>query len=132
MLSNLLAGYMKANPTVQARMVAAYVIGFSITQQYLDANPHLGFATGPDDTGVIVSYNTEAPDVAVGANPVLSTTGIGLVMNPLSWSRDETYVPANDPRNLGVSPVLKALLPALPAADAQIDTAKGVLVCQCP
>lgn len=49
MLSNLLAGYMKANPTVQARMVAAYVIGFSITQQYLDANPHLGFATGPDD-----------------------------------------------------------------------------------
>ena len=112
MLSNLLAGYMKANPTVQARMVAAYVIGFSITQQYLDANPHLGFATGPDDTGVIVSYNTEAPDVAVGANPVLSTTGIGLVMNPLSWSRDETYVPANDPRNLGVSPVLKALLPA--------------------
>jgi len=29
-------------------------------------NQHLKFAEGPDDIGIIISYNTEAPDVAIG------------------------------------------------------------------
>lgn len=123
-LSNLLAGYMKENPDVYIRMVAAYVVGYSVTPGYLKNNPHLKFATGPDDTGVIISYNTEAPDVAIGTNPVLSTTGIGLVINPISWSREEDLIPANDSRNLGTS-----IPPVLPYADARIDKVKGVLVC---
>ena len=105
-------------------MVAAYVIGFSITPEYLSANPHLKFATGPDDTGVIISYNTEAPDVAPGVNPVLSTTGVGLVINPISWSTDEELASTNDVRNLGSS-----IPQFVPYADARIDKAKGVLVC---
>ncbi len=123
-LSNLLSDYMKAHPEVLSRMIAAYVLGFSITPEYMSNNPHLKFATGPDDTGVIISYNTEAPDVAIGANPVLSTTGIGLVINPISWSTDEVLVLTNDVRNLGTS-----IPQFLPYADAQIDKAKGVLVC---
>jgi len=59
----LLSEYMKENPKVYARMIAAYVIGYSITEDYLTKNPHLKFAEGPDDTGVIISYNTEAPEV---------------------------------------------------------------------
>jgi hypothetical protein len=123
-LNNLLSDYMKAHPEVLSRMVAAYVIGFSITPEYLANNPHLKFATGPDDTGVIISYNTEAPDVAPGVNPVLSTTGIGLVINPISWSTNEELVSTSDVRNLGTS-----LPQFLPYADAKIDQAKGVLVC---
>lgn len=57
----LLSEYMKENPDVYNRMIAAYIIGYSITDEYLAENPHLKFAEGPDDTGVIISYNTEAP-----------------------------------------------------------------------
>ena len=60
-LSNLLAGYMKEHPEVQSGMIAAYVIGYSVTGEYLAKNPHLKFAEGPEDTGVIVSYNTNRP-----------------------------------------------------------------------
>jgi uncharacterized protein YneF (UPF0154 family) len=37
----LLSEYMKDNPKVYDRMIAAYVIGYSVTDQYLSENPHL-------------------------------------------------------------------------------------------
>ncbi len=80
---------MKDHPEVYRRMIAAYVIGNPVTQAYLDNNPHLKFATSPDDTGVIISYNTEAP-VVNGTNPVLYGL-VGLVINPINWKTDETY-----------------------------------------
>ena len=134
-LSNLLAGYMKEHPDVLSRMVAAYVIGNPITDAYLAANPHLKFATGPDDTGVIISYNTEAP--AIGAtNPVLYGM-VGRVINPLTWTTNETLV--GNGNNLGsilLNPdgsVAKdsngVFQLMVPSADAQIDKTKGVLIC---
>ena len=45
-LANLLAQYMKKNPNVYKRMIAAYVPGYSITPQYLAQNPELKFAKG--------------------------------------------------------------------------------------
>ena len=59
MQSFVLSEYMKVHPEYLERMVAAYVIGYSITEDFLKANPHLKFAEGADDTGVIISYNTE-------------------------------------------------------------------------
>jgi hypothetical protein len=131
-LSNLLSGYLKDNPQVYSRMIAAYVIGYSVTKEYLAKNPHLKFAVGPDDTGVIISYNTEAPDVAIGTNAVVQPDGIAI--NPINWKRDETLATAA--QNLG-SLILNAdgsvaeglVTPVLNFADAQIDTVKGVLIC---
>ena len=57
----LLKKYFKDHPEYYDRMVAAYVIGYSVTKDDLEANPHLKFATGETDTGVIISYNTEGP-----------------------------------------------------------------------
>ena len=57
----LLRTYFKEHPEYYARMVAAYTIGYSVTDEYLAANPHLKFATGECDTGVIVAWNTEGP-----------------------------------------------------------------------
>jgi hypothetical protein len=128
-LNNLLARYMKDHPDVYSRMIAAYVIGFPVTAEYLADNPHLKFAEGPDDTGVIISYNTQAPDVAAGTNPVLSGM-VGLVINPITWTRDETL--ATREQGLG------SFMPALPKlefskvpqyADARIDKTNGVLIC---
>jgi len=64
-------------------MIAAYVIGYPVTAQILADNPHLKFTEGMDDTGVIISYNTQAPDVELGVNPVLSGL-TGLVINPIT------------------------------------------------
>ena len=57
----VLKNYFKEHPDCYERMVAAYVIGYSVTRGELEANPHLKFATGEVDAGVIVSYNTEGP-----------------------------------------------------------------------
>ncbi|MDD5678628.1 MAG: DUF3089 domain-containing protein [Kiritimatiellae bacterium] len=128
-LSNLLAGYMKDNPAVLVRMIAAYVIGFPITAEYLANNPHLKFAEGPGDTGVIISYNTQSPDVVPPVtNPVLSGL-IGVVINPITWTRDETLATTNQ----GVGsfmPDTNGVYARVPQyADARIDISNGVLIC---
>jgi len=133
--SNLLSGYLKDHPDVYKRMVVAYVVGFTITEDYLGANPHLKFAEGPDDTGVIVSYNTEAPTVLVPGNPVI--TAGAMAINPINWKRDETLATAAE--NLGSiglnkdgSAVRNAegiIEPVMNFADAQIDLEKGALIC---
>jgi len=132
-LNNLLAGYMKDNPDVYSRMIAAYVIGHPITAAYLADNPHLKFATGPDDTGVIISYNTQADYFFTQAppiptNPVLYGM-VGRVINPINWKTDETY--ADKSESLGsFMPDHSLVLQTMPHyADAQIDIAHGVLVC---
>ncbi|MEI6577144.1 MAG: DUF3089 domain-containing protein [Bacteroidota bacterium] len=124
---NLLSGYLKENPQVYARMIAAYVIGGPVTKQFLKDNPHLKFATGPDDTGVIISYNTEAPDVA-GVNPVLYGL-VSLVINPITWTRGETL--ADTSQGLGsLFPNEQGIWVKIPQyADARVDTTKGVLIC---
>src|SRR5665648_306472 len=57
-MAYLLSEYMKENPKVYSRMIAAYVIGYSITDEYLAANPHLKFSSDPDDTTVLWSKVT--------------------------------------------------------------------------
>ncbi|MGA2823552.1 MAG: DUF3089 domain-containing protein [Bacteroidales bacterium] len=126
-LSNLLAGYLKSNPQVYSRMIAAYVIGSPVTKEYINENTHLKFATGPDDTGVIISWNTEAPDVT-GVNPVLYGM-VGLVINPINWKRDQTQAPmAEGLGSLFPLPPSFTFVPVAQCADARVDTTKGVLI----
>ena len=125
----LLSKYMPHHPDVYARMVCAYVIGYPVTTGYMNANPFLKFAEGADDTGVIVSYNTQSPSVAPGANIVMAND-IGLVINPINWKRDQTpataeeslgsYMPVDDQGRFGFTPHF---------ADAHINSAKGVIEC---
>jgi len=128
-----LAEYMSANPNVYKNMVAAYVIGYSVTDAYLANNPNLTFATGPDDTGVIISYNTQAAGVLPEPNPVLYA-GVGLVINPITWTTDQTL--ANQAQGLGsFMPNVGGVVedgpfgPVPQYCDAQIDIANGVLIC---
>ena len=128
-LINLLTGYLKDHPDVYQRMIAAYVIGYPVTAQIIEDNPHLKFAEGPDDTGVIISYNTQASDVDPADNPVLSGL-VGLVINPITWTRSETL--ANTTEGLGSimpDPVTLVFEPVNQYADAQVDIANGVLIC---
>ena len=128
-LSLVLMNYFKAHPEYYKRMVAAYAIGYSITKDDLKANPHLKFAAGEDDTGVIVSWNTEGPrNVKENApNPVLLPNAISI--NPINWKLDSTYASARE--NLG------SLVPGETenedkigdlGADAQVVPERGVIV----
>ena len=131
-LINLLTGYLKDHPEVYQRMIAAYVIGYPVTAQLIEDNPHLKFAEGPDDTGVIISYTTQAPDVAPGVNPVLSGL-TGLVINPITWTRSET--PATTDEGLGSimpDPATLTFEPVPQYADARVDIAHGVLIATTP
>lgn len=125
----LLQDYMRKNPAVYARMVCAYVIGYPVTADYLNANKHLKFAENADDLGVIISYNTQSPDVVQGANIVVGNN-IGTVINPVNWKRDETLATASE--SLGSYMMVDSaghfgLVAHF--ADARIDLAKGVLLC---
>ena len=125
----LLSEYMASHPEVYSRMIAAYVTGYPVTAEFMAANKHLKFAEGPDDTGVIISYNTQSPKVLAGTNIVVANN-IGLVINPINWKRDATPAPAKE--SLGSfmpGNTLPYYKKVLDFADARIDTAQGVLIC---
>lgn len=118
----------KDQPEVLGRMVAAYVIGFSVTNDYLAQNSPLKFGTGPDDTGVIISYNTEAEGVT--SSPVVRPGAIAI--NPISWTLTDKVAPKEV--NAGsirlISAVSCDLTPVKDLASAQVDTTRGVVVCK--
>jgi hypothetical protein len=126
MIRQLLKVYMKEHPEVYSRMIAAYVIGYSITEQDLDENPHLQFAKDADGTGVIISYNTEAPN----RNTKNPTTLPGSVaINPVSWTLGTEYASVN--KNAGsrfydANGAWKDV-PAL--ADAAVNLERGTVIC---
>ena len=125
----LLRTYFKDHPEYYERMVAAYTIGYSVTKDYLAANPHLKFATSETDTGVIIAWNTEGPrNVEVNAKSVVILPETRSI-NPLNWKLDETYAPAS--LNLGSIVVNeKTGEPEIGdvGADAQINLARGTVV----
>jgi pimeloyl-ACP methyl ester carboxylesterase len=134
-LANLLARYMKSHPRVYERMIAAYVVGYPIQGTYLAQHPHLKFAKGPSDTGVIVSWNTEAPTIAA-PSPVVQPGAIAI--NPITWTRKQTEAsaaknrgsieldPATGMPTLNEDGTIKCFLNI---ADARVDRAKGVVIC---
>jgi len=135
-MANLLAQYMGSHPRVYKRMIAAYVVGYSITPSYLAKHPFLKFAKGANDTGVIASWNTEAPTVE-GKNPVILPGGIAI--NPITWTRSQKEASAAQNRGsvelnpaTGGTPVLNpngTIKRFMNLADARVNKAKGVVIC---
>ncbi len=117
----VLEDYMKEHSEYLERMVAAYIIGYSITEEYLAKNSHLKFAERADDTGVIISYNTEAPQNK--GNCVVKEGAISI--NPINWKLDDTY--ASIEENLGSVDNNGNIIKG--SADAQVDTERGVVIC---
>ncbi|MBR1628111.1 MAG: DUF3089 domain-containing protein [Lachnospiraceae bacterium] len=124
----VLGEYMQQHPEYYKRMVAAYIIGFSVTKDFLTEHPYLKFAKGADDTGVIVSWNTEGSGNKGQFNMVVSDGA--LAINPINWKRDNTYAPVEE--NLG-SLVMNRETGKYEmtngVADAQVDLERGVVIC---
>ncbi len=126
------------NPEVYNRMIAAYLIGGHVKKSFLDQvnkglpvkNKKLAFATGPNDTGVIISFNTRSPKWR-DAQKSQSPQDSDLVINPITWTLDETV--ATVAEGLGsFMPHSNELLPSSKVpqyADARVDKKNGLLIC---
>ena len=69
------------------RMVAAYVLGWKITEDEVEGYDSIVPATGADDIGVTICYNSvEDPE---DANPLISE-GNAVAINPVNWVTDST------------------------------------------
>lgn len=125
----VLKTYFKEHPEYYGRMIAAYIIGYSVTQDDLDDYPYLKFAAGETDTGVIISWNTEGQEnVDTDADSIVVLDG-SIAINPLNWKRDETY--ASSDENLGSivtdSDTGESGFSDI-GADAQVNVKRGVVV----
>lgn len=124
-ISIILEDYMKEHPEYLENMVAAYAIGYSITEEYLGRNSHLKFAKGAEDTGVIISYNTEGAGNKDQYNCVVKEGAISI--NPINWKLDDTYASVGE--NLGTLDSAGEIIRGY--ADARVDVERGVVVCSC-
>jgi pimeloyl-ACP methyl ester carboxylesterase len=80
------------------RLVAAYAIGWSITEKDLAANPSIHICESPNQTNCFINYNT----MAAGRQEAAPTRAPGaIVVNPLSWTTNDSFVPAS--RNMGAT-----------------------------
>ena len=114
----------EAHKALLKGMVAAYAIGFSVTDEYLAANPDIPFAEWHNDTGCIVSWNTEGPANKGKHNAVVKPHAHSI--NPIYWVLDDTYVPASE--NLGSLTSVEEGIVEPGIADAQLDLERGVVV----
>ena len=102
--SNLLLWLLErrmSNPVYLEKMVAAYVIGWSVTADELSRYPHLKMCTFSTQTGCIVSYNSQGPLAtfsmarpgAVSVNPLLMLRATSADVAPASMNLGTVLMP---------------------------------------
>jgi hypothetical protein len=85
------------DPELYRLLVATYAPGFAITEQMVRDYPQIIPAEGESDVGVVISFDTESPDVE---ETVVNPKGRhAYSINPLNWRTDST--PAGPECNLG-------------------------------
>ena len=77
---------MKRMPdSIASRLVAAYAIGYKVTQEDLDQCRHIRPALGATDTGVTICFNSvRSPECEI---PIVSEGNL-LYINPVNWRTD--------------------------------------------
>ena len=125
MLLMLLEEYFD-QPKYSEKLVAAYCIGWRITEEDLSKYPHLKMAQGEDDIGVIISFNSEAE--GVDESIVVPKGCKTLAINPLNWKTDSSL--ADKSLNAGAcftkySGEIKKEIPEL--TGAYLDANRGTL-----
>ena len=115
-----------ADEETQKLLVACYAIGWRLTEGEIKEYPHLKFAQGEDDTGVIVSFNSESEQID---DSLMIPSGTKtLAINPLNWKCDGTI--AYREQNMGAcfTDYEGNIIQEVPHfTGAYIDTERGAL-----
>ena len=112
--------------SLQKQLIACYAIGWRLTEEETKEWPQLKPAQGEKDTGVIITFTTEAEDVTESAFiPAGMKT---LAINPLNWKPDGEK--ADKTLNLGAcftdyEGTIQEEVPAL--TGAYLDAERGTL-----
>ena len=85
------------NENIQDQLIACYAIGWRITEEEIREYPQLKSAEGESDTGVIISFNSEAESIDNSLTVPKGTKT--LAINPLNWKTDGAI--ADKSLNLG-------------------------------
>lgn len=113
-----------SDPALSEQLVAAYLIGWRVTPADLAQYPHLKMAQQADDTGVIVSFNSEA----VGVETSLIVPDQTLGINPLNWQTDSTPATAAENRGAVFTDYAGAIIKEIPnLTGAYLDPTRGTL-----
>lgn len=118
-----------ADEDLREQLVAAYAIGWCITQEDLDACPWLKMAQGETDLGVVISFECEAEGNDDGSLSVpLGQTMLSI--NPLTWSTGSEYAD----RSFNAGSVFmdssgRVINRSLALTGAYIDEERGTLIC---
>ena len=96
------------DPALRKRLAAAYLLGIPVSRAELARHPHLRFAEGEEDIGVIITYQTQKRGAA---NPYFIVPD-GLGINPVNWRRDDR--PGPPPLRATLNPENGALYVDLP------------------
>ena len=83
------------SPELLQKLVAAYVIGYSITPSDLEINPLMKISENATQTGCFITYNTISDEEGKEKQAPTIIPGT-FVVNPLSWKTDTVFVPASE------------------------------------
>ncbi len=86
-----------ADEDLQDLLVACYAIGWRVTEEDMEEYPYLTYAEDADDTGVLITFDVEDPEIE---DSIIIPKGTkSLCINPLTWSTDDAV--ADKSLNLG-------------------------------
>ncbi|MBQ6595375.1 MAG: DUF3089 domain-containing protein [Clostridia bacterium] len=96
MCYRLLAEYF-GDEELDSRLVAVYAIGWPCTEELTERYPHIRPASSETDTGVVISFECEAPEL--DETFIVPAGTKAHTINPLNWRTDGT--PAEPDENPG-------------------------------
>lgn len=109
-----------------SRLVAAYCIGWKLTDEDVQAYPQLKPAQGETDTGVIITFNSEAETVS--SSLLVGTQEKTYAINPLNWKTDGTRADKSLNRGACFTDYSAAIQREIPhLTGAYIDETRGTL-----
>lgn len=77
------------DPALMDKLIAAYIIGYSITENDISEFECFQLAESAEDIGVVISYNTQSETAE--ESPVLLPNA--RCVNPLNWKNTSEYAP---------------------------------------
>lgn len=114
------------DPKYSEKLVGAYLIGWSITEDTISKHPWMNMAQRETDVGCIVSFNSEAPGIK--SSFTVPSGMKSLSINPLNWKIDDTVADATQNKGACFTDYSGKIVKEIPfLTGAYLDKTRGTL-----